>query len=64
MGFQEVNNKVDFPALERELLHFWKETRAFARLRELRKGQKPWSFIDGPITANNPDAAVSRHAGP
>ncbi|OQY35967.1 MAG: isoleucine--tRNA ligase, partial [Anaerolineaceae bacterium 4572_5.1] len=24
------------------------------KLRALRKGQPPWSFIDGPITANNP----------
>ncbi len=54
MSFREVPSKVDFPAQERELLQFWKETRAFDRLRELRKGQAPWSFIDGPITANNP----------
>jgi isoleucyl-tRNA synthetase len=54
MSFREVSNKVDFPAQERELLKFWKESGAFARLRDLRKDQKPWSFIDGPITANNP----------
>ena len=54
--FKEVPNKVDFPAQERELLRFWKETAAFEKTRELHAGEQPWSFIDGPITANNPMA--------
>lgn len=52
--FKEVPNKIDFPAQERELLRFWKEQQAFQKIRELRAGEQPWSFIDGPITANNP----------
>ncbi len=28
--------------------------RTFDRLREQNRGGEPWSFIDGPITANNP----------
>jgi isoleucyl-tRNA synthetase len=54
MPFQEVPTKVDFPAQEREILAFWKSTQAFEKLRQLHKGQPHWSFIDGPITANNP----------
>ncbi len=54
MPFKEVPAQVDFPAQEREVLEFWKETDAFHKLRALREGQPHWSFIDGPITANNP----------
>src|ERR671933_2333909 len=49
-----VSNKADFPELEREILKFWKETDAFNKLRELRAGGPRFSFLDGPITANNP----------
>ncbi len=56
MPFRDVPANVDFPAQERELLKFWKDTRAFEVMRQLHKGQPPWSFIDGPITANNPMA--------
>ncbi len=53
--FQPVSNQVDFPAQEREVLHFWARTKAFDRLRELlANSDKRFSFIDGPITANNP----------
>jgi isoleucyl-tRNA synthetase len=45
---------VDFPALEHEVLRLWEETRAFDKLREKNRGGPRWSFIDGPITANNP----------
>jgi len=54
MAFRDVPNRVDFPAKERELLRFWKESDAFGKLRKLHQGEPHWSFIDGPITANNP----------
>ena len=54
MPFKEVPNKVDFPAQERELLQFWKDTQAFEKLQLLHQDDPHWSFIDGPITANNP----------
>jgi isoleucyl-tRNA synthetase len=41
-------------AQEHEILKFWAETDAFNELRRLRAGGPRWSFIDGPITANNP----------
>src|SRR5919202_871037 len=49
-----VSNKADFPELEREILKFWKQTDAFNKLRQLRAGGSRFSFLDGPITANNP----------
>ena len=54
MPFKEVPPKVDFPAQERALLEFWDQTKAFIKLRRLHEADEPWSFIDGPITANNP----------
>jgi isoleucyl-tRNA synthetase len=54
MAFKQVPNKVDFIAQEYEVLEFWKESKAFEKSRALRKGKPLWSFIDGPITANNP----------
>ncbi|MGD9101363.1 MAG: class I tRNA ligase family protein, partial [Anaerolineae bacterium] len=52
--FKPVPNQVDFVAQEHEILKFWAETDAFNKLRALRAGGPRWSFIDGPITANNP----------
>ncbi|MBI44563.1 MAG: isoleucine--tRNA ligase [Candidatus Marinimicrobia bacterium] len=52
--FKEIKNKVDFISLEHEVLDQWKSDDTFNKLREKNKGNKPWSFLDGPITANNP----------
>ena len=54
MAFDKVDAKVDFPALEREVLAYWEEIKAFDCLRAKNKGKQKWSFLDGPITANNP----------
>jgi len=54
MAFKEVPTKVDFPAQELEVLKFWREAQMFKALVEKHKADPPWSFIDGPITANNP----------
>ncbi len=54
MAFKDVAGEVDFPDLEKKVLTFWDETDAFGKLRALHEGKPRWSFIDGPITANNP----------
>ncbi|MCC6315735.1 MAG: class I tRNA ligase family protein, partial [Thermomicrobiales bacterium] len=54
-GIAEVSTKVDFPELERELLAWWQ--RASIREKYLTRNDastRRYSFIDGPITANNP----------
>jgi len=52
--FKEVPPTVEFPELEHRILKFWDETKAFRKRVALNKGKKHWSFMDGPITANNP----------
>src|SRR5262245_7206726 len=52
--FSKVSTDAEFVRGEHEVLRFWREQRIFDRLREQNRGQPRWSFIDGPITANNP----------
>ncbi len=52
--FRPVTAKPDFVAQEHDLLRDWSERRTFARLRAQNAGNERWSFLDGPITANNP----------
>jgi isoleucyl-tRNA synthetase len=54
MIFQPIDSKVDIPTLEREIQKLWRETNAFEKRRKFNEGNPKWSFIDGPITANNP----------
>ncbi|MBN1878133.1 MAG: isoleucine--tRNA ligase [Anaerolineae bacterium] len=54
--FKPVQNQVDFIAQEHEVLDFWKKAETFQKLNMLRQKSPKWSFIDGPITANNPMA--------
>lgn len=54
MPFEKVETQVDFPAQERAILEFWQRTNAFEKLRVKNRGKPTWSFLDGPITANNP----------
>ncbi len=51
---EPVAPKVDFVALEHKILDFWEKRDTFNKLRELNKNGPRWSFLDGPITANNP----------
>jgi len=44
----------DFAKNEKDVLNFWKKNGVFDSLRRQNKGKKKWSFLDGPITANNP----------
>ena len=53
--FRPVGSKVDFPALEREMLAWWQQNDIVAKyLKRNEHSGKKFSFIDGPITANNP----------
>lgn len=46
--FKPVNPKVDFPALEEEILKYWKENKIFEKSVESRPKDKKWTFLDGP----------------
>jgi isoleucyl-tRNA synthetase len=60
--FRPVSSKPELVAQEHEILTLWRERRTFARLRAQNAGKaaagasERWSFLDGPITANNPMA--------
>jgi len=45
---------MNFPENENRILKFWKKNEIFKKLQKKNKGKKRWSFLDGPITANNP----------
>jgi len=45
---------MNFPEIEHKILKFWAENKIFEKLRQKNRGNKRWSFLDGPITANNP----------
>ena len=53
--FKPVSSRVDFPQMEREIQSWWDETGMMQKyLERNNNSEKRWSFIDGPITANNP----------
>jgi isoleucyl-tRNA synthetase len=55
MVFKPVSSKLDLPALEREQIEVWRERGTMARyLARNDASERRYSFIDGPITANNP----------
>ena len=51
---KRVESKVDFVKIEHKILDFWKSKSIFDKRRALNSNNEHWSFIDGPITANNP----------
>ena len=52
--FRSVSSKPDFVAQEQAILALWRDRQTFSRLRAQNAGGPRWSFLDGPITANNP----------
>nr|MDQ3331098.1 class I tRNA ligase family protein [Planctomycetota bacterium] len=53
MSFQKVAD-AEFLKGEHDMLRFWNERGIFDKLRAQNANGEPWSFLDGPITANNP----------
>ncbi|WP_437190795.1 class I tRNA ligase family protein [Planctomicrobium sp. SH527] len=51
--FQKVDD-ARFLHGEHDVLRFWAEHDIFGLLQKKNAGKKKWSFLDGPITANNP----------
>lgn len=50
--FRPLPARVDLPALEREVLARWQETKVFDRSVEQTRDGQPWVFYEGPPTAN------------
>jgi isoleucyl-tRNA synthetase len=51
-GYRPVPPQVDLPALERDVLALWDEQQTFARSVDLTHAGEPWTFYEGPPTAN------------
>ncbi|MCJ7590168.1 MAG: isoleucine--tRNA ligase [Woeseiaceae bacterium] len=52
MSFKEVQGRYDGPALETEVLEFWREQDVFRKTLQLSEGKPQFSFNEGPPTAN------------
>ncbi len=53
--FEPVDQKVDFPSLEKKILDDWDKKQIVKKyLDKNMSSTKIFSFLDGPITANNP----------
>ena len=50
--FTALSDKPDHPKLELEILELWEREGTFEQLRDRNRGGPPWSFVDGPVTAN------------
>ena len=50
--YQKVSTSLNFVEREKETLAFWKENKIFEKSVELRRGAEPYTFYDGPPTAN------------
>ncbi len=51
--YRPVAEKPDHAAIEHAILDLWEREGTFEQLREQIRGGEPFSFTDGPITANN-----------
>ena len=54
MSIRKENPKIDFVSNEHEILEFWEKNQIFQKLVSQNSDGEKWSFLDGPITANNP----------
>ena len=50
--YRAIPTQVDLPALERDVLDFWRERGIFQRSLQQSAGRPEWVFYEGPPTAN------------
>src|SRR5512146_2784296 len=50
--FKELTDKISYPAVEQEILAFWKEHQIFQKSITTRQGKPAFTFFEGPPTAN------------
>lgn len=55
MAFKPVSSQINFPEMEKEILDWWYSSGVAQKyLHKNDASSKKFSFLDGPITANNP----------
>lgn len=52
MSFKAISPAVNLPALEHSILEFWRDNQIFHKSVNARAGATPWTFYEGPPTAN------------
>lgn len=52
MTFREITGRYDGPALENEVLEFWRDNDVFEKTLRMSAGRERFSFNEGPPTAN------------
>ena len=50
--FNAIAPQIDLPAMEHSILDFWKRENIFEKSLEARAQGEPWTFYEGPPTAN------------
>jgi len=50
--FKELSEKISYPAVEQEILNFWKTNQVFEKSVSMRNGKPGFTFYEGPPTAN------------
>ena len=50
--YRAIGAHIDLPAMEHSILDFWRENSIFAKSLAAREGRQPWTFYEGPPTAN------------
>ena len=50
--YKKVSTNLNFVEREKEIEKFWRENKIFEKSLDLRKGDKTYTFYDGPPTAN------------
>jgi len=52
MTIRPVPAQIDLPAMERSIMNFWRENSIFEASTAARESGEPWTFYEGPPTAN------------
>ena len=50
--YPQLSPHIDLPALERAILEFWDKREIFSKSLTSRESGQPWTFFEGPPTAN------------
>jgi len=50
--YKQYSDGINYSSIEESILDFWKENKIFEKSVELREENKPFSFFEGPPTAN------------
>ena len=50
--FKQFNDKISYPEIEEAILKFWEENQIFEKSITTRSDDKPFTFYEGPPTAN------------